>query len=108
VDGREYPWGDTKNPTLCNCGQASNTLKLAVILQIPKTDNSPYEVMGMSGGVCEWTDTTKEKGGELFAVTRGGSWDQNLEYAALNRRNGLNTLHTLEHTGFRLCICVNP
>lgn len=60
TDGRTYPWGNTPLPAVTDRTEVYAALE----------DRSPYGVIGLGGGVSEWTGTQLERG---TAVIRGGS-----------------------------------
>ncbi len=91
TDGRQYPWGNDFDPAKCRSAAADVNMKWAEVFAYPD-DKSPYEVIGMTGNVSEWTasapgptpvvpeKTAKQKKAATPApprsvpVIRGGSW----------------------------------
>jgi formylglycine-generating enzyme required for sulfatase activity len=82
VDGREYPWGNTFDPQLCNANAGPRSAPTRVGQFRPGA--SPYGAMDMAGNVYEWTSSwyqpyagnelVKDDYGQVFRVLRGGSY----------------------------------
>ena len=82
TDGREYPWGDRFDASLCNIQKDLDTLVFKVGNY--RGGASPYGVMDMAGNVYEWTSdwyqpyegntVIKTEYGQVFRVLRGGSY----------------------------------
>lgn len=83
-DGRQFPWGDSPDPSLTNIlGAERHDEKEKAARQMPcwnvtdrryVRDRSPYGVLGMAGNVSEWTaDEAPNAPGNM--VVAGGSWD---------------------------------
>jgi formylglycine-generating enzyme required for sulfatase activity len=85
TDGREYPWGNNFDPSLCNSAEKP-TLGTEDVGKY-RGGASPYGCMDMAGNVYEWTsswynaypgNTSIEKDyGQIFKVLRGGSYTSN-------------------------------
>jgi formylglycine-generating enzyme required for sulfatase activity len=85
TDGREYPWGNRFEPSLCNSSEKPNIGVEAVGEY--RGGASPYGCMDMAGNAFEWTaswynaypgNTAIEKDyGQMFRVLRGGSYRSN-------------------------------
>ncbi|MDX9972420.1 MAG: SUMF1/EgtB/PvdO family nonheme iron enzyme [FCB group bacterium] len=85
TDGREYPWGNTFDPQLCNTAEKPTQ----GVEEVGKYRGgaSVYGCMDMAGNVIEWTaswynaypgNTSIEKDyGQVFRVLRGGSFRSN-------------------------------
>ena len=63
MDGRQFPWGNA--PLAADAIDARRTEVYA-----NSTNRSPYGVVGLAGGLREWTGTTLDKS---TAVVRGGT-----------------------------------
>jgi formylglycine-generating enzyme required for sulfatase activity len=72
TDGRLFPWGNNFDPIKCNNSQYPQPIKRAEVYAYPD-DTSPFGVVGMAGGVSEWTGGTPTRD---TAMIRGGSWDE--------------------------------
>lgn len=82
VDAREYPWGNTFNPDLCNSSEARENGPVRVGSY--RNAVSPYGAMDMAGNVYEWTSDWYEpypgneiisvEYGQVYRVLRGGSY----------------------------------
>lgn len=87
TDGREYPWGNDWEPTLCRNSHSRGCEETAWVWAYPE-GCSPWGVYQMSGNVWEWCyewfeDTAYQRyhSGDLelpesgeFKVLRGGCW----------------------------------
>jgi len=82
-DGREYPWGNTFNPSLANVSGDVPEARLMEVGQF-RDGASPYGCMDMAGNAYEWTndwynpypgntDVTIDYG-NIYRVLRGGSY----------------------------------
>ncbi len=84
IDGREYPWGNTFDPELCNSlkppPEVSDTTRVGRM----RAGASPFGVLDMAGNAYEWTSTwyqpypgntdVKNEYGQVYRVLRGGSY----------------------------------
>ncbi len=68
TDGRFYPWGN-EFKDVCGWAGCDQLFRWNSVYQFPG-DRSPYGVIGMAGGVSEWTDTSNRR----MAIIRGGNW----------------------------------
>lgn len=83
--GREYPWGEKFDSTLCNTVESH--IYTTTPIGLYPGGVSPFGLFDASGNVWEWTsdwyqmypggDESKDFG-EKFRVVRGGSWYFNL------------------------------
>jgi formylglycine-generating enzyme required for sulfatase activity len=89
TDGRKYPWGNTFDPRVCNCGDSYNMCTLPV--GSFEGGQSPYGCYDMAGNCWEWVldwlgieyFSSSPKRDPMFApekpeignkVVKGGSW----------------------------------
>jgi len=73
ADGREFPWGETRNR---NKPHPSYSGMVKRVVGYNKKDISPYGVRDMASSVWEWTaDEAEGK-----KVARGGVWNLHLDY----------------------------
>jgi serine/threonine-protein kinase len=54
TDGRFYPWGDRFDPTFCHMRESRPFVQQPEPVGMFPTDESPYGVRDMAGGVREW------------------------------------------------------
>ena len=85
IDARAWPWGDRFDPTFAHMRTSrAGGPGLAPTPAFP-VDRSPYGVLGMAGGVREWTaswlDATQQ-------VVRGGAWDDDADDLRCATRRG--------------------
>lgn len=97
---REYPWGDTFEPELCNLSELGRRRPL-VVGSLPG-GASEDGILDLAGNVDEWTDSiyepypgahwtvppTEHWAVDVF-VTRGGSWCHARDLGRTRRRHGL-------------------
>ncbi len=119
IDGRKYPWGDTKpSPRTARFNQQWDENKHNVMVPIDSIPNgkSPFGLEHMTGNVKEWVDDwydgeyyTEHKhqinpkgpfGGE-FKALRGGSWRDLTSFLYSSFRNNSAPSMGLEDYGFR-------
>ena len=120
VDGRAYPWGDRFDPTFCKMRDSRPFAQQPEPVGTFPTDESPYGVRDMAGGMREWVgDIVGQKAaGELDAEPepaegaeraesswreiRSGSWSQDHKWARSASRGGWYALTRGSGLGFRL------
>jgi serine/threonine-protein kinase len=121
VDGRFYPWGDRFDPTFCLMRESRPHAPQPEPVGMFPTDESPYGVRDMAGGIREWMgDIFGERTGEEVAAepepaadtprgessfrrVRSGCWSADSKWArAASRGVGLFSLLRGTGTGFRL------
>ncbi|MCL4300575.1 MAG: twin-arginine translocase TatA/TatE family subunit [Anaerolineae bacterium] len=101
--GNFWPWGDTWNPNCCNNAKTGLNRTTPVRHYSPNGE-SPYGVSDIVGNVWEWCatkfpfkpypyDTDENEGtsvyleGNAARVLRGGSWDDDVDFARCAFRN---------------------
>ena len=121
VDGRLFPWGDFADPTWANLRQSQpGDRPLPAPVGAYPTDQSPYGVRGLAGGVVDWCldafqPTGPELSEHLFSVTqnrvttddaprtvRGGAFSFFEGGAVLGRRVGVAPSLLDYNVGLRL------
>lgn len=117
TDGRQWPWGNDFREKNCNTRNPVS----GQILPVSELngDESPYKVIGMCGNVSEWTSSwylpyigstlKRESFGEIYKVTRGGSWVMTaIPYSRTAYRANTN-LPEYKHrgTGFRCAMSIS-
>jgi formylglycine-generating enzyme required for sulfatase activity len=89
TDGREYPWGNTFDPSKAACSVAPRKEKSTAPVGSMPSGASPYGCLDMSGNVWEWCSDWYDAGyyakapnrnpenrqASTVRVLRGGSWD---------------------------------
>jgi serine/threonine-protein kinase len=127
VDGRFYPWGDRFDPTFCLMRESRPHAPQPEPVGMFPTDESPYGVRDMAGGIREWMgdifgertgvemaaepepapDTAR--GDSSFRRVRSGSWSADSKWArAASRGVGLFSLLRGTGTGFRVAKTLGP
>jgi serine/threonine protein kinase/formylglycine-generating enzyme required for sulfatase activity len=71
ADGRAFPWGDAWEPSFCRCAEGPEGGAPSPVGS--ETDQSPYGVQDLAGGVREWTSTEHPRDPRRRAV-KGGSF----------------------------------
>lgn len=81
-DGRDYPWGEEWDASLCNNNVGKRGIgKTTAVTTYQGKGDSPFGVVDMSGNVWEWCLTDYENRTDKIhiisahRVLRGGSWD---------------------------------
>ena len=84
TDGRSYPWGNDFDKDNCNTLESgiNGTTKVS---RYPN-GTSPFGCYDMSGNVWEWTSSWRESISEEDRVLRGGSWEDNQDFARCANR----------------------
>lgn len=99
TDGRLYPWGDHFDPTFCLMRESGpGEPDLRPVGSFP-TDESPYGIRDMAGGVRDWTTSWFEPGRR---VIRGGAWNLYGDFSRAASRWGMAPWQALPNIGFRL------
>jgi serine/threonine-protein kinase len=120
VDGRAYPWGDWFDPTFCKMRDSRPFTQQPEPTGTFPTDESPYGVRDMAGGMREWVgDIAGEKSlaeldadpepasgtdraGSSWREIRSGNWNQDHKWARAASRGGSYALSRGSGLGFRL------
>jgi formylglycine-generating enzyme required for sulfatase activity len=108
TDGRRYPYGDAYDPMKGNTNDTNIGQTSAVGIFLAGA--SPYGVLDLSGNVFEWClnhddepDQTGVDASGAGRVLRGGSWDDDLDFARAAYHYGGDPDNRLSYVGFRLC-----
>ncbi|MGH7298730.1 MAG: SUMF1/EgtB/PvdO family nonheme iron enzyme, partial [Polyangiaceae bacterium] len=120
VDGRFYPWGDRFDPTFCLMRESRPHAPQPEPVGTFATDESPYGVRDMAGGMREWMgdifgertgdelasepepDADTPRGESSFRRVRSGCWSADSKWArAASRGVGLFALTRGTGLGFR-------
>ncbi len=114
TDGREWPWGNKFDSTLCNMVETRIGTTSAVGL-FP-AGASPYSVLGMAGNVWEWTgsiyesypydakDGREDSESGSIRVLHGGSFYNVRQSVRCAFRLGANPCYRVEGIGIRVVI----
>ncbi len=120
VDGRAFPWGDYFDPTFCKMRDSRPFTHQPEPVGTFPTDESPYGVRDMAGGMREWVgdifgqklaaalDAEQEpvEGAERqdssWREIRSGNWNQDQKWARAASRGGWYALSRGSGLGFRL------
>jgi len=127
TDGRFYPWGDRFDPTFCLMRESRPHAPQPEPVGTFATDESPYGVRDMAGGMREWVgDIFGERSGEelageiepapdtprgdsSFRRVRSGCWSADSKWArAASRGVGLFALTRGTGLGFRCAKTLQP
>lgn len=120
TDGRRFPWGDRFDPTFCHMRQSRASLPQPEPMGTFPTDQSPYGVRDMAGGMREWVgdvhgeqdwracmreaepSTDTERGESTWRVVRSGAWVATEEYSRCAARSRFFALTRGTGLGFRI------
>jgi len=112
---KQYPWGDTIDPTMAWYGRKWNGLHTLQDAAYGKPND--YGLHGMAGNVWQWIadwyvpvfdDRPVIEELNLYRVLRGGSWANDEGFAALNYRNFYPPDFKDLFVGFRVAASVAP
>jgi serine/threonine-protein kinase len=120
ADGRFFPWGDRFDPTFCHMRESRPFAQQPEPVGVFATDESPYGVRDMAGGVREWVgdihgdrsweDLSSEpeppadtsRSDSSFRRLRSGCWSAESRWArSASRGVGLFALQRGTGLGFR-------
>jgi eukaryotic-like serine/threonine-protein kinase len=120
ADGRFYPWGDRFDPTFCLMRESRSYVPQPEPIGTFPTDESPYGVHDMAGGMREWVgdvvgdrsaadlEAEPEPRGDTprddssWRQTRSGSWNVDHKWARSASRGGTFALIRGTALGFRV------
>jgi serine/threonine-protein kinase len=105
TDGREYPWGDQFDSSLCNSSESGINDTTPVGRYSPGGD-SPYGVADMAGNVWEWTDSWWDKS-QRSRVLRGGSFGVHSRGVRCAYHSGYIPNGRSPDVGFRVVVAPN-
>lgn len=102
TDGRLFPWGDVWEATYCKNRDSKKAHAFPEIVGQYPQDVSPYGVMDLAGGVCEWTSDVYNRG-EGLSIVKGGNWTMGERACRIARNLVFRSASTNLALGFRLC-----
>ncbi len=102
VDGRTFPWGEAREPTLCWSRDGQEGRPQPRVVGACPDDVSPYGLRDVAGGVTEWTSTPAADG--TRRICRGGSWASTLRQCELANRLTTDPAQPFTYLGFRLAL----
>jgi serine/threonine-protein kinase len=126
TDGRVHPWGDHFDPTFCLMRASRPFLPQPEPIGTFYTDESPYGVRDMAGGMREWMGdiygeraweeliaepeptSAVERGSSTVRVIRSGCWVATAEYARAASRSRFFALTRGTGLGFRVARSLPP
>lgn len=108
VDGRQYPWGNTFDSSLCAVANSRPGRPVPSPIGAFPEDRSVYGVRDLAGGVKDWCGDDGFEGDPAQRPNRGGFWHGGWSGAQLHRRAGNlpNEVYTI--FGFRLALDLPP
>jgi serine/threonine-protein kinase len=119
VDGRHYPWGNRFDPTFCLNRESRSFIVQPEPIGTFPTDESPYGVRDMAGGMREWVADVfgqataeqlaaepepppdMERGTSTWRMVRSGNWRSDGQWARAASRGGQFALVIGPGLGFR-------
>jgi serine/threonine-protein kinase len=120
VDGRFYPWGDRFDPTFCLMRESRPWVQQPEPVGTFPTDESPYGVRDVAGGMREWVaDIVGEQGAKALDAeaepepgtprgvsgmrnVRSGLWNGDHKWARCASRSSFSALQRGTGLSFRL------
>ncbi len=100
ADGRYFPWGDSFEPSFCHMALSRSGPPSPAAGHFP-ADCSPYHVLGLAGGVSEWTGTWFDEEAGLKTV-KGGHWSSSPAECRAASRFPQGTERVSSVLGFRV------
>jgi len=73
ADGRTYPWGNRFDATLCKMAESTEAATQPEPVGAYSTDESPYGVRDVAGGVMDWCEDWYDER-KVWKVVKGGNW----------------------------------
>ncbi len=101
ADGRAYPWGDRWDATLCRCADGPEGGAPSAVGN--ESDESPFGVRDLAGGVREWTASEHPRDARQRAV-KGGGFDSRRAECHLAVRRFAKIDRGARDLGFRLAL----
>ena len=101
VDGRVFPWGDRFDATFCKMRESRPGAVVHEPVGAFSTDESPYGVRDMAGGVREWVTSTHVADPTL-RVARGGGAGASAPSCRLCYRTWQRPTDVVSYFGFRI------
>jgi len=126
VDGRFFPWGNRFDPTFCLMRDSRSFVVQPEPIGTFPTDESPYGVRDMAGGMREWVanvfgessaedlaaepepEPGTERGESTWRMVRSGNWRSDGAWARSASRGGQFALITGPGLGFRCAKTLAP
>jgi eukaryotic-like serine/threonine-protein kinase len=126
TDGRFYPWGDRFDPTFCHMRDSRPYAPEPEPVGEFASDESPYGVRDMAGGVREWVENvhgedlgtvpeeddepvpSTERGNSGKRRVRSGNTSSDHKWCRAASRSALSTLTRGVGTGFRVAKTLTP
>lgn len=106
ADGRRYPWGDRFDASFCKMRQSRPGLAKPEPSGVFPTDESPYGVRDMAGGIADWVvpagPEQRDENGIQQMVSRGGAWCDWPVDCRLSARRPCLAIERSARIGFRL------
>jgi serine/threonine-protein kinase len=106
ADGRRYPWGDRFDASFCKMRQSRPGLAKPEPSGVFPSDESPYGVRDMAGGIADWVVPSgpeqRDENGVRQVVTRGGAWCDWPADCRLSARRPSLAIERSARIGFRL------
>ena len=101
TDGRTYPWGNRFDPTLCKMLESTEVPPQPEPVGAYPTDESPYLVRDMAGGLMDWCENLLDERRTWRAV-RGGAWYDDAGFCRVARRRRRGSQGRGSNVGFRV------
>lgn len=101
--GLEYPWGGERQDEICNTREAGLGVTSLVGL-FPRSRQAELGIEDLAGNVWEWCASLYGAADKNFPdarVLRGGSWDDDLDYARSASRYRYHPYYRISFFGFR-------
>ncbi|MFN3197258.1 MAG: bifunctional serine/threonine-protein kinase/formylglycine-generating enzyme family protein [Bradymonadia bacterium] len=100
IDGRAFPWGGGYVPGFADNRRRRATSPSAI--EAFPEDRSPFGIVGMGGGVREWTLTSADEPDRF--LLRGGSWRARPDQVRICARATAGSALTHDAIGIRLVV----
>jgi formylglycine-generating enzyme required for sulfatase activity len=104
VDGRVFPYGDLFDGSASHCSESLEGKARVMPAGSFPLDESPYGIVGLSGGMATWCLNAVEEPYRDYMALRGGAWSSSRVESHASQRQAYTPLSKTWITGLRLAM----